>query len=78
MPITYNETDDIWELTNPTQQEKESLTKIAIQDIVDFFGQEVGHRIVQAAKHEIVNKDDMGEPTGAGAGTFQTGEVGNA
>lgn len=71
MPITYNEADDIWELTNPTTEEKESLTKIAIEEITGFFGNEVANRIVNQAKVFI-------EQAKFEEGTFSTGEAGHA
>jgi len=78
MPITYNEANDIWELTDATTQEKESLTKMAIQDILDFFGAEVANRIVASAQKKLEDTrgevDEVDVPDGA----FSTGQAGNA
>ena len=73
MPITFNEANDFWELTNPSDAEKQSLTKIAIAHITDFFGDEVSNRILQKARAQAEQ-----EQAQTPAGTFQTGGVGNA
>lgn len=78
MPITFNEAEGFWELTNPTKAEKEDLIKGAIEEIKEFFGHETANRILLksglfAEEGEFV--DGMNE---AGNGSFSTGEAGNA
>lgn len=78
MPITYNEAKDIWELTDPTQQEKASLTQMAITEIIDFFGSEVANRIVNAARSMTGAKNVEIDDGDIPEGSFSTGEAGNA
>lgn len=81
MPITFNEADDIWELTDPTNAEKESLTQIAIGEITNFFGGEVANRIVTQAKvfaeSQVAKKSESTENLGS-KNSFNPGGEGNA
>lgn len=81
MPITFDEANGIWELTDPTQAEKESLTEIAIEEITGFFGGEIANKIVNQAKvfaQQQMGKGDSSTENLAGKDSFNTGEVGNA
>lgn len=78
MPITFDEANDLWELTDATSAEKESLTKIAIEEITSFFGGEIANKIVNQAKVFAEQQVGKKEEIPVTQDTFTTGEVGNA
>lgn len=81
MPITYNAAEDIWELTNPTVEEKDALIKIAIGEITGFFGEEMASKIVRdaAEAHSAKMAQVPQQVEEASAQSFQAeGQVGQA
>jgi hypothetical protein len=83
MPITYNEAEDIWEVTDLTEQEKVALTEIAIQQLTDYFGEVLADRIVgQATEYAKAKKEALAktnENTPASPNVFEVeGQVGQA
>lgn len=67
MPITYDEKENLWNTSDLTPAEKESLLNIAKEEIVGFFGQQVASQLLALAKQasggkiEIVAGDEVEE-----------------
>jgi hypothetical protein len=50
MPITYDATKDIWELTDLSDQEKTGLMEIAKEHLTQFFGAQIAQRLLELAQ----------------------------
>jgi hypothetical protein len=65
MPIIYNKELESWEAKDLTDDEKQSLFEIAMSEITNSFGHEVGRRIMSQfstmeAPLEDIPKENMG------------------
>lgn len=78
MPITFNEAENFWELTNPTEAEKQDLIKGAIEEIRAFFGHQTANRILMKSGMFAEEGEFEEGNNEASDGSFSTGEAGNA
>lgn len=66
MPIYYNKEISSWELKDATEDEKEALLNLAINQLVEVFGEQAAHKIFETAGIKVVptlegmNKESMG------------------
>lgn len=57
MPINYNKEKGAWEAQELNEDEKESLTNIAIDVIIDALGEQLAHRLMQVAGARMTLED---------------------
>lgn len=54
MPISYNKAAQTWELENATEDEKEALINIAVNQLVEMFGEQAAQKIFEQAGIKVV------------------------
>lgn len=57
MPIVYNPQVGGWSAEDLTQEEKQSLINIATSVIVDALGEQLAHKVMQAAGTRLALQD---------------------
>lgn len=64
MPINYSKEQGGWFTQDLNQEEKDSLVNIASQVIVTAMGEQLAHKIMQAAGAQIVLEETPTEEMG--------------
>lgn len=63
MPIVFVKETDSWEFKDPTPEEQDSLMKIAVASITDFFGEAVADQIMSKVRVSPVSINLEDTPT---------------
>lgn len=54
MPIQFNEEKSAWELFEPTDAEKDALMELALEMMVNNFGEQVADKILEHANQSML------------------------